>query len=197
MRWGLSKPSRLRRIAFVTLSFAALALPAASARADGPRTPFVVARGHSFFQAPWRVRFGEERTSGPGPDYATFLFSVGDEEERKEHSGGFYESIPLPLPRSFTFDPVFGSEFDNFPEADVAGTAGPRVARIAVDMADGSVFEAVPVRAPNRLLGRHPRLARFRFFDIFFPISAEPVSISAYDRAAKLLERRRGPGAAP
>jgi hypothetical protein len=164
-------------------------------RADGPRTPFVVARGHSLFGAPWRVRFGEERTPGPSPDYATFLFSVGSAEEREEHDSGFYESIPLPVPRSFTFDAVFGGEFDNFPESDLAGTAGPRVARIAVKMADGSVSEALPLPAPSRLIKRHPKLARLRFFDIFFPSSAEPVSVSAYDRGGNPLERRRGPGA--
>ena len=184
------KPSRLRRTTLVAVSLAALVLPAATARADGPRTPFVVARGHSLFGAPWRVRFGEERSPGPRPDYATFLFSVGDEEERREHESGFYASIPLPLPRSFTFDAVFGGEFDDFPEGDLAGTAGPRVARMAVEMADGSVAEAVTVRAPRRLLGSHPKLGRFRFFDVFFPDSAEPVSISAYDGAGKLLERR-------
>jgi hypothetical protein len=172
-----------------------MAAPAAKARADGPRTPFVVVRGHSLFGAPWRIRFGEERGYGREPDYATFLFSVGDSTERKEHDGGFYASIPLPLPRVFTFDAIFGSEFDGFAEADLAGTAGPRVARIAVKMSDGSALEADLLRAPSRLLERHPRLSRFRFFDLFFPIDDEPVSVSAYDHAGKLLESRGGPGA--
>ena len=184
------------RAALVVVSLAVLTLPVATARADGPRTPFVVARGHSLFGAPWRVRFGEERTPGPRPDYATFYFSVGPAEERKEHEGGFFESIPVPVLRSFTFDAVFGGEFDNFPEADVAGTAGPLVARVTVQMADGSVVEAVPLRAPSRLLEGHPRLAHFRFFDIFFPNSADPTSIAAYDRAGKLLERQPRHGAA-
>jgi hypothetical protein len=168
-------------------------VPTAEARADGPRTPFVVARGHSLFGAPWRIRFGEEQGHGGEPDYATFLFSVGTSTEREEHEGGFYASIPLPPPRTFTFDATFGSEFDRFAEADLAGTAGPRTARIAVKMADGSVLEADLLRAPSRLIEHHPRLSRFRFFDLFFPIAAEPVSVSAYDRADKLLESRRGP----
>jgi hypothetical protein len=187
---------RLRRTALVALVFATMAVPAAEAHADGPRTPFVVARGHSLFGAPWRIRFGEEQGYGRKPSYATFLFSVGDSIERKEHEGGFYASIPLPLPRTFTFDATFGSEFDSFAEADLAGTAGPRVTRIAVKMADGSALEADLLRAPSRLLERYPKLSRFRFFDLFFPIAAEPVSVSAYDRAGKLLESRRGPGAA-
>jgi hypothetical protein len=190
------RPASLHQTALAALLAAALALPGAEARADGPRTPFVVARGHSLFGAPWRVKFGEERGHGGEPDYATFLFSVGDSAERKEHESGFYESIPLPLPRAFTFDGIFGGEFDSFDERDVAGTAGPRVARIAVTAADGSVFETRPLRAPSRLLGRFPSLRRFRFFDLFFPAAAEPISISAYDRAGKLLESRPGPSAA-
>lgn len=188
-------PPRLRRTTVVALIFAAIAVPTAEARADGPRTPFVVARGHSLFGAPWRIKFGEEQGYGREPDYATFLFSVGTSTEREEHEGGFYASIPLPLPRTFTFDATFGSEFDRFAEADLAGTAGPLVARIAVKMADGSALEADLLRAPSRLLERHPRLSRFRFFDLFFPIAAEPVSVSAYSHAGKLLESRRGSGA--
>jgi hypothetical protein len=180
----------LRPTALVALILAAMALPTAEARADGPRTPIVVARGHSLFGAPWRIRFGEEQGPGGEPDYATFLFSVGDTKEREEHEGGFYASIPLPLRRSFTFDATFGSEFDSFAEADMAGTAGPRLARLALKMADGAVLEAELLRAPSRLLKHHPRLSRFRFFDLFFPIAAEPVAISAYGRDGKLLEKR-------
>lgn len=67
-----------RRIAVTLTAVLALAWPASPARADGPKTPFVVARGHSLHGVPWRIRFGEE----PGrPDYATFLFSIGDAAE--------------------------------------------------------------------------------------------------------------------
>jgi hypothetical protein len=177
------------------LILAGLALPVPGARADGPRTPFVVARGHSLFGAPWRVRFGEEQRDGPEPDYATFLFSVGTSTEVDEYEGGYYSSIPVPLRRSFTFDAIFGSDFDRFTEADLAGTAGSQVARLVVKMADGSTPEAELLPAPARLVKSHPRLSRFRFFDLFFPAAAEPVSISVYNRAGKLLQRRRGPAA--
>jgi hypothetical protein len=182
------------RAALPALLVVVLAMPGSVAQADGPRTPFVVARGHSLFGAPWRVKFGEERYGGR-PDYATFLFSVGTSAERKEHDSGFYQSIPLPLPRTFTFAGTFGGEFDDFEESDVAGTAGPLVDRIAVKAADGSVFETRPLRAPDHLIKRFPRLGRFRFFDLFFPAAAELVSISAYARSGKLLEKRRGPDA--
>jgi hypothetical protein len=42
------------------------------------------------------------------------------------------------------------------------------------------------------VLARHPRLRRFRFFDLFFPDTAEPASVSAYGRQGQLLEQRRG-----
>jgi hypothetical protein len=183
--------ARLRRIALAACL--ALAWPTTAARADGPRTPFVVARGHSLHGVPWQIRFGEERGH---PDYATFLFSIGDAAERRDDESGFYSSIPLPLPRAFPFDATFGSDLDRFPEADMAGTTGPRVARLAVKMADGSIYEAELLRARAKLLRRFPELTRFRFFDLFYPESAEPALISAYGRGGVLLKRERGPAAA-
>lgn len=163
----------------------------AGAQADGPRTRTVVAHGRSLYGAPWQIRFGEERGHGGEPDYATFRFMVGTRAERQECVGcGFYSSIPLPLPRDFTFNANFGSEFDRFSEADMAGTAGPLVARLALTMADGSEVDAELLRAPSRVLTRYPRLGRFRFFDLFYPDTAEPVSVSAYGRHDTLLEKR-------
>jgi len=180
---------RFRLTALVGLILA-LALPATAARADGPRTPIAVAHGHSLYGAPWSIRCGEEPRSRPEPDYLTCLFSVGTEAEREEdYGGGYYSSIPLPLPRAFPFNGIFGSDFDSFPESDFSGTAGPLVARLTMKMADGSVLEAELLRAPSRVLAYHPRLGRFRFFDLFFPDAAEPVSISAYGRQGQLLEK--------
>jgi hypothetical protein len=168
-----------------------LALPAAMARADGPRTPIAVAHGHTLYGAPWSIRCGEEPKAGPEPDYLTCRFSVGTQAEREEDDGGgFFSSIPLPLPRAFPFDGIFGSDFDSFPEGGFTGTAGPLVTRLAMKMADGSVLEAELIRAPTRVLVHHPRLGRFRFFEMFFPDTAEPVSISAYGRQGQLLEKR-------
>jgi hypothetical protein len=164
---------------------------AVGACADNPRTRSVVARGNSLYGAPWQIRFGEEPGYGGEPDYATFRFMVGTQAEREECDGcGFYSSIPLPLPRNFTFNGTFGSEFDRYPERDMAGTAGPLVSRLTMKMADGSELEADLLRAPSRLVARHPRLSRFRFFDLFFPDTAEPVSVFAYGREGQLLEKR-------
>jgi hypothetical protein len=181
---------RSRRTALLALVLA-LALPAAAARADGPRTPIAVAHGHTLYGAPWSIGCGEEPGYGGEPDYATCLFSVGTQTEREEDDGGgFFESIPLPLPRAFTFDGVFGSDIDNFPEGGFSGTAGPLVARLALTMADGSVVEAELLRAPPRVLAHHPRLGRFRFFQLFFTDTEEPMSISVYDRQGRRLEKR-------
>jgi hypothetical protein len=182
---------RLRGGWLAVLVLAATVWPATGARADGPRTRTVVARGNSLYGAPWQIRFGEEPGYGGEPDYATFRFMVGDKAEREECDGcGFYSSIPLPLPRNFTFDGILGGEFDRYPEGDMAGTAGPLVSRLAMKMADGSEVEAELLRAPSRVLARYPRLVRFRFFDLFYPDTAEPVSITAYGRNGNLLEKR-------
>jgi hypothetical protein len=178
-----------RRLAPIALALAAIVLPVAEARADGPRTPIVVARGHSLFGAPWRVRFGEERRHGSEPDYATFLFSVGSPAEQDECECGYYSSIPLPLPPKFVADPTFGSEFDRFPEGDMSGIAGPRVTRLALKLSDGSVLEAKLLSPPKRVIERHPPLGHFRFFDLFFPIADEPIWFAAYGERGQLLER--------
>jgi hypothetical protein len=182
---------RFRRLAPIALAFAfaAIVLPVAGARADGPRTPTVVARGHSLFGAPWQIKFGEERSHGSEPDYATFLFSVGSRAEQDECECGYYSSIPLPLSPKFAVTPTFGSEFDRFAEGDMSGIAGPHVARLALKLSDGSVLDAELLRAPERVLEGHPRLRRFRFFDLFFPIANEPLSFAAYGKHGQLLER--------
>jgi hypothetical protein len=180
---------RSRRTALAALILA-LALPAAAARADGPRTPIAVAHGHSLYGAPWSIRCGEEPGYGDEPDYVACRFSVGTRVERQEDDGGgYFSSIPLPLPRAFPFDGTFG-DFDRFPEDDFSGTAGPLVTRLALKMADGSVLEAELLRAPSRVLAHHPRLGRFRFFDLFFPDTTEPISISAYGRDGQLLKKQ-------
>jgi hypothetical protein len=178
-----------RRLAPLALSLAAIAIPVAGARADSPRTPIVVARGHSLFGAPWRIRFGEERHGGNEPDYATFLFSIGTRAEQDECECGYYSSIPLPLPARFAVDPTFGSEFDRFEEGDMSGVAGPHVARLALKLTDGSVLDAELLSAPKRVIERHPPLGHFRFFDLFFPTADEPVWFAAYGKHGQLLER--------
>jgi hypothetical protein len=180
---------RLRRLAPIALALAAVTLPAAGARADGPRTPTVVARGHSLFGAPWQIKFGEERGHGGEPDYATFDFSVGSRAEQHECECGYYSSIPLPLPPKFVVDPTFGSDFDRFAEGDMSGTAGPHVARLALKLSDGSVLKAELLSPPKRVIEAHPPLGRFRFFDLFFPIADEPVWFAAYGKHGQLLER--------
>jgi hypothetical protein len=180
--------SRVRALSAAILALT-LALPAALAHADGPRTRTVVASGHSLYGAPWQIRFGEEHKSGGEPDYATFRFIVGTKAEQKERESGYYSSIPLPIPRTATFGANFGSDFDRYPESDVSGTTGPLVSRLALKMADGSELEAELLHASASVIKRYPRLAPFRFFDLFFPDTDEPTSIAAYDKAGHLLKK--------
>lgn len=189
-RRGQTTIRRSPRTALVALILA-LALPAAAARAEGPRTPITVAHGHSLYGAPWSIRCGEEPRPRPEPDYLTCLFSVGTKAEREEiDGGGYFSSIPLPLPRAFPFNGIFGSDFDSFPEGDFSGIAGSLVTRLVMKMADGSELEAELLRAPSRVVAHHAHLGRFRFFDLFFPDTAEPVSIAAYGRQGQLVEKR-------
>jgi hypothetical protein len=54
----------------------------------------------------------------------------------------------------------------------------------------------LPRPAPEGSRPPFPALSRFRFFDLFFPESAEPVLVSAYGRGGALIKRERGPAAA-
>ncbi|HEY0279874.1 MAG TPA: hypothetical protein VGC32_16545 [Solirubrobacterales bacterium] len=183
---------RLRRLAPLALAFtlAAAALPVTGARADGPRTPTVVARGHSLFGAPWRIKFGEERGLGGEPDHATFLFSVGSRAEQRECECGYYSSIPLPLAPQFVVDPTFGGEFDRFEEGDMSGIAGPHVTRLILGLSDGSALKAELLSPPKRVIEAHPPLGHLRFFDLFFPLADEPLWFAAYGKHDQLFERQ-------
>lgn len=183
----------IKRAAALAVAFA-LVLPAA-ANADGPRAPFVVARGKSLYGVAWRIRMGEETgrlvkpdgTSGPKVQTATLWFSIGDPAE---NDAGYFSSFPLPIPRAFVFQGTKGSEIDDFPESDTSGMANRRVASLVATMSDDSTLEFETQLPPKRLSDRHHWLRRVRFFDQFYPAGIEPTSIAAYDRAGKLLERQ-------
>jgi len=119
-----------------------------------------------------------------------FGFSVGEGE-----GGGYFTSLPRPVPRAFVLTASGGSGLDEFPEADLSGIAAGRVARLEVKMADGQVLETEPARAPDRFRGRFPWLRGLRFYDVFFPDSQEPAEITALDRHGRVLERLEWRGA--
>jgi hypothetical protein len=159
-----------------------------TAFADGPRTPYVVARGKSLYGAPWRIRMGEEPSYGKGlPRYANLSFSIGTPDERNE---GYGSSFPLPIPRAFTFHANSGSEVDSFPEADTSGLASRRVTRLVATMSEGPPLTFETQLAPTALANRFHWLRGVRFFDQFYPAGIEPTEISAYDRAGRLLDRQ-------
>lgn len=177
------------------LAIALLMVVPAAASGDGPRTPFVVAHGKSLYGVAWRVRMGEETfravkpdgTPGPKVKQATLWFSIGDPAESE---AGYFSSFTLPVPGEFVFTATQGSDIDEFPESDTSGFANRRVARLTATMSDGSTLDIETQLPPKRLSDRHHWLRRVRFFDQFYPADLEPTSITAFDRAGRLLERQ-------
>jgi hypothetical protein len=168
--------------------FVSAALGPETAIADGPLTPYVVARGKSLYGVPWRIRMGEEPSHGKGlPRYANLIFSIGSPSERNE---GYGSSFPLPIPRAFTLHANSGSDIDAFPESDTSGFAGCRVVKLVATMSEGSPLTFETQLPPTALSNRFHWLRRIRFFDQFYPAGIEPTEISAYDRAGRLLDRR-------
>jgi hypothetical protein len=148
----------------------------------------VVAHGSSLYGAPWRIKSILPRDSGPG--YAMFEFSVAAGGE-----SGYSTSIPRPIPRAFVLTASRGSDVDEFPEGDISGITAGRVARLQVEMADGQLLEAEPLRAPERFRNRFHWLRGLRFYNLFFPADREPVRVTARDAQGKVLDRldwRRG-----
>jgi hypothetical protein len=157
--------------------------------ADGPRTPYVVARGKSLYGVPWRIRMGEEPSYGKGlPRYANLYFSLGRPSE--ENEAGLYSSFPLPISRAFTFHATSGSDIDAFPESDSCGVASRRTAKLVATMSEGPPLTFETQLAPTSLSNRFHWLRRLRFFDQFYPAGIEPTEISAYDQAGQLLDRQ-------
>lgn len=178
---AVNRPSLKLALAALASLALLLAVPAGKARADGPRTPFVVARGTSLYGLPWRIRMGIE------PSRQVILrFTIGDDE----CGCGYFSSFPLPVPAAFTFQANSGSGIDAFPEADTSGYAGFRVKRLVATMSDGSALEVDTQVAPPGLRKRFPWLRGLRFFDLFYPQEVEPTAISAYGRDGHLLERQ-------
>jgi hypothetical protein len=156
-------------------AFLALALVAPqTAAADGPRTPYVVAHGKSLYGVPWRIRMGEEPSSGKGQRrYVTLGFSIGRPSERNE--AGHFSSFPLLIFRAFVLDATSGSQIDSFPEADTSGFVSRRAVKLVATMSEGP-----PLTFETQL----------RFFDQFYAEGIEPTELSAYDRAGRLLGRQ-------
>ena len=160
-----------------------------TAAADGPKTPYVVAKGRSLYGVPWRIRMGEEPSYGKGqPRYANLYFSLGRPDERNE--AGSFSSFPLPIPRAFTFHATSGSAIDSFPESDTSGFANRRAAKLVATMSEGPPLTFETQMAPPSLSNRFHWLRRVRFFDQFYAAGIEPTEISAYDQAGKLLDRQ-------
>ena len=176
-------------IAVVGALLVFVALCSGTAIADGPRTPYVVARGKSLYGVPWRIRMGEEPSYGKGlPRYASLYFSLGRPGE--ENEAGLYSSFPLPISRAFVFHATSGSDIDSFPESDSWGFASRRAAKLVAKMSEGPPLTFETQLAPTALSNRFHWLRGVRFFDQYYPAGIEPTEISAYDRAGRLLDRQ-------
>jgi hypothetical protein len=171
-------------------AFLALALSGPGmAAADGLHTPYLVARGKSLYDVPWRIKMGEEPSYGKGlPRHATLYFSLGRRAE--ENEAGYYSSFPLPISRAFVFHANSGSDIDSFPESDTSGYASWRAVKMVATMSEGPSLTFETQVAPIALRKRFPWLRSLRFFDQFYPAGIEPTEISAYDRAGRLLDRQ-------
>ena len=182
----LSFPSMpFRRLSLLSLLAAAVVAPfapGASACGCGEFRGVVVAHGSSLYGAPWRIKAVVPRDSGP--DQAMFEFSVG-----KSPDGGYFSSLPRPVPKALVLTASPGSEIDEFPESDVSGITAGQVTRLEVEMDDGHVLETEPLRAPARFRNRFHWLRALRFYDVFFPDSEEPVQVTALDAQGHVLER--------
>lgn len=165
---------------------AAFLLPGgASACGCGEFKGAVVAHGSSSYGVPWRIKAARSPASSGRPRYLEVNFSIGDPDK----GIGYFSSLPIPVPRTF-FTASPGSDVDEYPESDLSGVTGSRVAELKVKMNDGTVLTVTPTRAPAPLRQRLPWLRQARFFDAFFQAEQEPERVTAFDRDGKRLGSR-------
>ena len=181
-----------RRISGLLLAAAALTailLPGgASACACGEFRGVVVAHGKSLYGVPWRIKAAplppRTKTSPPG---IRVHFSIGTAD-----SGiGYFASLPRKLPPELVFTATKGSGIDDYPESDLSGVTQGRVVELVVKMSDGQFLTVHPALAPPETRERFPWLRGLRFFDAFFPSSQEPLKVTAFDRAGRVLAREQ------
>lgn len=178
----------MRKLLSLVLTLAAAAailLPGgAEACGCGEFKGVVVAHGSSPNGVPWRIKATHLTQAGEGP-YLLVHFSIGD----PEGEAGYFTSLPLPVPGTF-FTASPGSEIDEYPESDLSGVTGTRVAELRVRMDDGTVLTVNPALAPAPLRQRFPWLRQARFYDLFFPAEEEPQRVTAFDRSGRRLASR-------
>jgi hypothetical protein len=162
----------------------------ASACACGELGGVVVARGHSLYGVPWRIKASLSPPEVPGPRGVVVHFSISSPGV---YGGvGYFTGLSLPLPSAFDFTANGGSEIDRYPESDLSGITRRRVANLVVKMSEGESLTIHPALAPPRLRKRFDWLRGLRFFDTFFPAGQEPQLVTAFDRGGKMLARHKG-----
>lgn len=177
----------------VAIVTAASGAGGASACGCGEFRGFVVARGESLYGVPWQIEASHPRTDSLGRRGVEFLF---DTQPPAASGSGYFKGMGLPIPKRFIFSAIPGSELDPYPEADISGVTGSRVASLRVTMSSGEELLIEPQQASPRLRARFPWLRRLRFFDQFFAAGPRPLRMTALDGQGNVLavsESRHGP----
>jgi hypothetical protein len=107
---------------------------------------------------------------------------------------GWGASFPLPAPHLFLYADT-AADISPYAEGDLGGVTARRVRQLEARMSDGSSLTFTPSRAPERIRARRPWLRPLRFFDVFYPSSARPKVLRAFDADGnRLATYRSHPG---
>jgi hypothetical protein len=138
----------------------------------------VIASGATAFGVPWQA------TASNG----SILFSV---DSRNRYKRGWLDRLSLPSTPPNVFTARVRPNIDPRPEEELAGTASPNVAMLAVHMADGSILEVYPTAPPPSAQNRLHFLSQIQVFDAFFPSGGpQPQTITAFDANNNVLAER-------
>lgn len=185
MRWVSSSIGQNRVfLAALLVTGALLCVPgAAPACGCNPSGVFVVAHGSSPTGIPWRWKVRETFTVDHRRQ-ALLDFSSGFPSD----GGGFGSGFGLPLGRAFVLHSVSsGTLLAGEGERSLAGFVRRKAVRLEAQMSDGTVIPVDRQLPPPSLERRFPWLKSLAFFNAFYGVGIEPVSVSAYSADGRRL----------
>jgi hypothetical protein len=151
----------------------------AAACGRGSGRTYVVAHGQSPNNVPWHF------AARPHKRFLGFHFAMGP--PAYERAGYHFSMSGWP---GLTFSAGTGTNIDPFAEDDLIGITNARVAKLLVDMGDGTTLEVAPQVPPRRLLHKLCWLRGLRFLSVFFT-SGVPQVLTALDADGQVLARQR------
>jgi hypothetical protein len=159
-------------------TLAALVIPSAATASPGP----VVARGISPAGIPWRIKLGlSYHGQGGVVDFRHFTPASPFPAFR------YRDTLQLPILPRLVFTANRGGDAPPAIESDLSGFAKRAVSTLEVRMTDGTTL-SISAQRPTVNLGHKWRWARkLSFFDVFFPNTQTPSSITALDAAGQAL----------